>query len=111
MDKISHYRSIIKQILSQHAEYTISYGEVETIPNFDERSDSYLLLDVGWSKTGRVYSVPLHLRIKQDKIWVERDNTDVGIVEELLEAGVEKEDIVLGFYRPERRKITEFAVA
>ena len=111
MDKINNYRSIIKQILSQHAEYTLSYGEVETIPTFDERSDSYLLLDVGWGKTGRVHSVPLHLRIKQDKIWVERDNTDIGIAEELLEAGVLKEDIVLGFYRPERRKITEFAVA
>ncbi|MEM7128617.1 MAG: XisI protein [Chloroflexota bacterium] len=111
MDKINNYRSIIKQILSQHAEYMLSYGEVETIPTFDERSDSYLLLDIGWGKTGRVYSVPLHLRIKQDKIWVERDNTDAGIAEELLDAGVEKEDIVLGFYRPERRKITEFAVA
>ncbi|MEM7032901.1 MAG: element excision factor XisI family protein, partial [Chloroflexota bacterium] len=55
-------------------------------------------------------SVSLHLRIKQDKIWIERDNTDVGIAESLLEAGVAKEDIVLGFYRPERRKITEFAV-
>lgn len=111
MDKIERYRTIVKQILSQHAEYTLNYGDIDTIPMFDERSDSYLLLDVGWAKTGRVYAIPLHLRIKHDKIWIERDNTDAEIAEELLEAGVPKEDIVLGFYRPERRKITEFAVA
>lgn len=111
MDKVNQYRTIIKQILSQHAEYMLSYGDIETIPMFDDRSNSYLLLDVGWGKTGRIYSVPLHLRIKQDKIWVERDNTDAGIAQELLEAGAEREDIVLGFYRPERRRITEFAVA
>lgn len=111
MDKVSSYRSIVKQILSQHAEHLISYSAIETIPTFDERSDSYLLLDVGWGKTGRIHSVPLHLRIKQGKIWIERDNTDVGIAEELLDAGVPKEDIVLGFYRPERRKITDYAVA
>jgi len=30
--------------------------------------------------------------------------------QELLEAGVLNEDIVLGFYRPERRAITGFSV-
>ncbi len=111
MDKVKNYRSIIKQILSQHAEHTFSYGDIETIPMFDERSDSYLLVDVGWGVTGRVYTVPVHLRIKQNKVWIERDSTDAEIAEQLLEAGVPKEDIVLGFYRPERRKITEFAIA
>ena len=111
MDKVASYRTIIQQILSQHAEHAISYGEIETIPMFDERSDSYLLLDVGWNKLGRVYSVPLHLRIKTGKVWIERDETDINIAGELLEAGIPKDDIVLGFYRPERRKITDFAVA
>ena len=111
MDKINTYRAIIKQLLSQHAEYALSYGDIETTPIFDDRSNSYLLMDVGWGPTGRIYSVPLHLRIKNDRIWIERDNTDTSIAEELLAAGVSKENIVLGFYRPERRIITEFAVA
>ena len=111
MDKINSYRRVIKQLLSQHAEQTISYGEIETIPMFDERNDNYLLLDIGWNSMGRVYSVSLHLRLKEGKIWIERDETDISIADELLDAGIEKGDIVLGFYRPERRKITEFAVA
>ena len=111
MDKVATYRQLVKQILSQHAKYALSYGDIETIPTFDERNDSYLLMDIGWGKTGRVYAVPLHLRIKQGKIWIEQDNTDANIAEALLEAGVAKDDIVLGFYRPKRRRITGFAVA
>jgi XisI protein len=58
-----------------------------------------------------VHSVVLHLRIKNSKVWIERDGMEEGIATDLLEAGIPKEDIVLAFYRPERRAITEFAVA
>jgi len=111
MEKINRYLSIVKQVLSQHAEYALSYGNVETFPLFDDSSASYLLLDVGWDQMGRVHSVPIHLRIKADRVWVERDHTDANIAGELLNAGIPKEDIVLGFYRPERRKVTDFAIA
>jgi hypothetical protein len=36
---------------------------------------------------------------------------EVGIATELVEAGVPKEQIVLGFRPPEMRQYTEFAVA
>jgi hypothetical protein len=111
MDKLSHYRDIVKQVLAQHAEYVPSHGQIETIPIFDERNEHYLLLDLGWDRTGRVYSTVLHVRLRDDKVWVEKDGTETGIAQELLEAGVPKEDIVLGFYRPERRALTDFAVA
>jgi hypothetical protein len=110
VDKLSSYRSVIKQVLSQHAEYIPSHGQIETIPLVDERNDNYLLVDVGWDRTGRVHCVALHLRIKDGKVWVEQDGTEEGVTEALLDAGIPKADIVLGFYRPERRKITDFAV-
>ena len=111
MDTLRHCRNIVKQVLSQHAEYIPSHGQIETIPIFDERHEHYLLLDVGWDRTGRVYGTVLHVRLRDNKVWVERDGTETGIAQELLEAGVPKEDIVLGFYRPERRALTDFAVA
>jgi hypothetical protein len=73
--------------------------------------DNYLLLDAGWDHTGRVHAIVFHLRIRGDRVWVEWDGTEGGIVEELIEAGIPKSDIVLGFYRPERRMLTEFAAA
>jgi hypothetical protein len=111
MDKLRQYRSIVTKILLQHAEYAPSHGQIEPTPVFDELRDHYLLVDVGWDSNGRVYAVALHLAIKNGKIWIERDGTGIGVASQLLEAGIPKEDIVLAFYRPERRALTEFAVA
>jgi hypothetical protein len=100
MDKLNNYRNIVKQILSQHAECVPSHGQIATIPIFDERNDHYLLLDIGWDRTGRVHAVGLPICLRENKVWVEKDGTETGVTQALLEAGVPKEDIVLGFYRP-----------
>lgn len=105
------YRQIIREMLSRHAELAPSHGQIESVPLFDERNDHYLLVDFGWERTGRAYNVAVHIRLKDGKIWIERDGTEEGVAEELVQAGAPREDIVLAFYRPERRRITEFAVA
>ena len=111
MDKLTDYRNIIRSILSRHAEQTPSVGQITTTPVFDERSDNYMVVDMGWDPTGRVHAVILHLHLLNGKVWVEVDETENGVTQELLDAGIPKEDVVLGFYRPERRKLTEFAAA
>ena len=111
MDKMTRYRSIVKRILSQHAEHIPSHGKVETLPLFDDGQNNYALFDVGWDRMGRVHAVILHLRLQNGKVWIEQDGLEDGIAEDLVDAGIPHEDIVLGFYRPERRAITEFAVA
>lgn len=111
MDKVNHYRQIVQQMINHHAEQTPSHGEIETVPICDVNQDSYLLLDMGWDQTGRVYSVILHLRLHEGKVWIERDGLETGIAEALLEAGISKDDIVLAFYRPERRAMIDFAIS
>jgi hypothetical protein len=43
-------------------------------------------------------------------IWIQCDDTQEGIANDLLEAGIPKEDIVLGFRHPKVRPYTGFAV-
>jgi len=52
----------------------------------------------------------LHLDIMDNKIWIQQDGTEVGIANELVELGVPKQDIVLGFDPPILRKLSEFAL-
>lgn len=111
MDRLTEYRTIVKRILAQHAEHIPSIGAVESATLFDEQSGNYALVDFGWDPTGRVHAVVLHLRLENGKVWIEADNTEDGIADELVEAGVPARDIVLAFYRPERRRLTDFAVA
>ncbi|WP_319592610.1 element excision factor XisI family protein [Zarconia navalis] len=49
------------------------------------------------------------LCIKNGKVWVEQDSTDLCVVDDLLAAGIPASDIVLGFHHPNKRKLTEFA--
>ena len=109
MDKLERYRQILQKIVEKHSAQKPTYGKIETIPICDLVNDNYLLINVGWDRTGRVHVVDLHLRIKEDKIWGEWDGTENGVTEELLEAGVLPEDIILGFYRTERRSMINFS--
>ncbi len=111
MDKLDTYRRILQEMIGRYAEYASGAREIETIPVFDTVHDHYLLVHLGWDQTGRVHSIPMHFRIKGGKIWAEWDGTDEELVQQLLDAGVPKEDIVLAFYHPEHRAITEFAAA
>ncbi len=111
MDKLEIYRQAIEKVLSDYARYKPSHGEIEMLRICDRESDRYLLMGVGWDNTGRVHDVVLHLRIRGDKIWIEWDGTGEGVTQELLDLGVMQDDIVLGFYRPENRALTGFAIA
>ena len=53
----------------------------------------------------------LHARLHNGKIWIEADLTYEGLANQLVEAGVPKGDIVLGFNSPDMRSYSEFAVA
>ena len=109
MDKLDFYRSTIKIIIDRHASLQNGNSLVETVPIIDMEGDNYLLMAIGWNSSGRVHSIGFHLRICNEKIWIEWDGTEEGIAQELLEIGINQKDIVLGFYRPERRELTEFA--
>ena len=111
MDQLDKYRKIIVSVVKKHAQYKPSHGQIETLCICDQESDNYLLMDTGWDKTGRVHAVVFHLRIIDGKICIEWDGTERGITGELLELGVGKDDIILGFIRPEYRQFTDFSVA
>ncbi len=111
MAKLEYYRKIITTIIQKHAQHKPSHGEIEALLLCDTITDNYLLLDTGWDRTGRVHAVVFHLRIVEEKIWIESDVTEGGIALELLEFKITKEDIVLGFIRPNRRYLTDFSVA
>jgi hypothetical protein len=109
MDRIVRYRTLIKQILQQHSDLMnsqpVSGERVDCV--FDEKRDHYLLLKYGWPRGKRIHYTKLHARIHDGKIWIEEDMTEEGLARELAEAGIPKEDIVLGFNAPERQSYSE----
>jgi hypothetical protein len=52
----------------------------------------------------------VHVDLIDGKFWIQRDGTERGIAQELLDTGVPKDRIVLAFRSPAKRQLTDFAV-
>lgn len=108
MEKIEKYRQLVKNLLQARV-WTRPGVETQTI--FDSERDHYQLVNVGWSEgSHRVYGTVIHIDIKDGKIWVQWDGTENAIADELVEHGVPKSDIVIGFHSPYKRQFSDFAV-
>lgn len=108
MERVN-YSVVIQEILQRHLGHD-DLGETEVQLVCDTQRDHYQLMHLGWEGLRRVYGCILHLDIKDGKIWIQRDGTEIGIANELIAAGVPRQDIVLGFHAPYKRQFTEFAV-
>jgi XisI protein len=105
-----NYREVVQTILKNHVKNrSNSQTEVQLI--FDTERDRYQVLNIGWQGLTRVFGCIIYVEIKDGKIWIERDGTEIGVANELVEAGVPKLDIVLAFKAPYKRKFTEFAAS
>lgn len=111
MDTINRYREIIERLISEYAQFKPAHGEVETETIFDKENEHYEMVHIGWHKDTRIHGCVIHIDIRGDKIWIQHDGTESGIASELVEAGIPKDKIVLGFHAPDVRKYTEYAVA
>jgi hypothetical protein len=49
--------------------------------------------------------------LRDDKVWIQYDDTEEGIATDLVSSGIDKNDIVLGFRHPKIRQQTGFAIA
>ncbi|MBW4630536.1 MAG: XisI protein [Iphinoe sp. HA4291-MV1] len=110
MEQLDEYRTKVKQLLTKYIQYKPSYGDVEVEQIFDTERDHYQIISVGWNNQKRVYGPIMHLDIKNDKIWIQQNTTEADIASELMEMGVPKQAIVIGFHTPKMRQLSGFAV-
>jgi hypothetical protein len=109
MDKLVHYRESIKTFLRKYAESMTGNSGIEVELIFDTENDHYLLLDIGWQKSHRVHDCIFHFDIKDDKIWLQENNTDLEVDEDFAEMGISSDEIVVGFHHPSMRKYSDYA--
>jgi hypothetical protein len=110
MDRLTRYREIVRRVLEDYVHPGPSYGDIDVELVIDPERDHYQIVHVGWHGYRRIHGTVIHVDIIDGKIWIQYDGTDRPVADELLEAGVPKEDIVLAFHPPELRIHTGFAV-
>jgi hypothetical protein len=112
MDKVKKYQQAILEVLQEYRQqFRLSNQNVHNQIVADERGHHYQFLWMGWQNDNHVFSVAFHIDIVGDKIWVQQDNTEVGVANLLAEKGIPKSEIVLAYFPASHRKYTEYAVA
>jgi len=119
MANLDGYRQLAQDLLEDYSKVDFNDPDLEIGLIFDtlhvgvasSQKNRYQVIHVGWSNKRRVYGCVLHLDIKDGKIWIQRDGTEGGIANELVEQGAPKHDIVIGCHSPFKRQFPEFAVS
>ena len=114
MDKVKKYQDAIIEFL--HFYNAESGGnrpdaKVKRRILTDRENNSFQLLSVGWNGSHYIFSPMFHFDIIDGKVWMQCNNTEWEAVDFLMEHGVERQDIVLGFVSPQARAFSGVAVA
>jgi XisI protein len=113
MDKIKKYQDVIIDFLNRYNSETGRSLEntVKRRVLIDREHNSFQLLSTGWRGGRYIFGPIFHFDIINGKIWMQCNNTEREVVDELMAAGVERSDIVLGFVPPAARHFLGFAEA
>ena len=110
MATLEALKSCVQTVLQDYARQSAASGDVDVQTVFDTENDHYQVVNVGWREDRRIYGTVLHIDIKGGKAWIQYNGTEVDVAEELLKCSLSKEDIVIGFHAPYKRRATGFAV-
>lgn len=113
MDKIKKYQHIIIDFLNRYNQETggNTNSQMERRILIDKDNNSFQLLSIGWRNNHYTFGPIFHFDIINGKIWMQCNNTEREVVDEFMAAGVDRNDIVLGFVPPAARHFHGFAVA
>ncbi len=112
MDKLKHYQDTIIDFLNRYNAETKGSTDnpVQRRILVDRDNNSFQLLSIGWRGNHYIFGPIFHFDIIDGKIWMQCNNTEREVVDELMANGVDKRDIVLGFLTPQARQFSGFAV-
>lgn len=111
MDKLQRYQQIIRETLNEQAHPYCHSDDVDTLVICDTEHNHYQLTYIGWEDQQRIFNLILHFDIKDGKIWIQHNGTEVSVAQRMVEKDVAKSDIVIGFHSPFKRQFSGYAVA
>jgi len=111
VDKLDFFRQSIRDLLTSYDADERQKNDRESQLIFDRDRDHYLWLYVGWNGSQRIYFTIVHFDIKDGKVWLQNNATDLDPAADLVKMGVEHHDIILGLQAPHKRPYTDYGVA
>ena len=109
MADLERYRTIVQDLLSEYAKSKPANGEIDVEVSFDGERHHYQIWHTGWMQKRWIQHAPIHCTIRDSKVWLLANDTEHDVAAELVENGIPKDDIVLGFHPREMREYSDYA--
>ena len=110
MDKTIKYKKAILKLFHEYDQFWGKTGGLENRVVVDAKKQNYLFVSFGWQHPeSYTHLLCFHVEIIADKVWIHENNTEALLADELVQKGVARTDIILGFVEPEVRIYTGFA--
>jgi hypothetical protein len=113
MDKLKKYQDAIMSMMEDFA--SVPFANTPTIEKqiiADRERNRFQVICFGWeNEDSLACSTFLNFEIKNGKIWIQQNWTEILVATELMEHGVKKVDIVLGFIPEYAREESGYAIA
>lgn len=110
MARVNQYRQILEKVLGDYAAIPYSYDDLKAELIISKDENRYLIITSGWEDNMRIHACIIHIDIIDKKLWIQRDSSEDGIALDLLAAGIDEKEIVLGFHPPKIRAYSNFAL-
>ena len=102
---LNFYKRCVKNILITYDNLGNEDCRIQLM--FDDERMRYMAVWVGWHEYKRIHQCAIHIDIMGDRIMIECNDTEESIVEQLVEMGVSRDKISLGFIHPHHQQYKE----
>ncbi|NEP19173.1 MAG: XisI protein [Leptolyngbya sp. SIO4C1] len=100
MDSTTQLSNAIKEVINRYAQLKPSHGDIRLDTVFDDEQKHYALMQVGWDRERRVRGNLIYITLQDDRVVIEYDGMECGIVRDLVASGIASDQITLA-YQPE----------
>lgn len=97
MNSITQLSDVVKEVINRYAQLKPSHGDIRLDTVFDDEQGHYALMQVGWDRDRRVRGNLIYITLQDNRVIVEYDGMECGIIEDLAASGVASDQIILAY--------------
>jgi hypothetical protein len=98
MDTAIKYQTAILSFLEDYAQVKpYGWNKVQNQIIADRERNHYQLVRVGWHNGEHIHYTVFHFDLVSNQVLIQENRTDIPIIDELVELGINRKDIFLAF--------------